>query len=391
MNILFYAWGSHNDPATIEVLNNRPDTNTILYTRKVADYHADSEFAVEFMGLIHSNPIDFVFSYDYFPIISMICELNKIPYISWMLDCPLKTTYSKTITNECNYLFNFDRLFNERLISMGAKHCFHMPLGGYEFFDNSNIPVRNPSGEYACDISFVGSLYNDYKNRFRQAEFDEYTRGFLDGLINSQTKIYGYNFIRDVLNEQLVSEIVSKCSLKLGELFDAPLLNLAADTLGTEVTAREREEVLLTLSSYFDVNLYTKSLTPKLQGLPGLHHQGTVDYETQMPYVFKDSKINLNITSKTIESGIPLRVLDILSCGGFCLTNYQPEIAEYFEDGTDLVMYSSMEDLKSKVKYYLENEKERAEIARNGFEKAAKHHSLGKAINSVLEIMQNLV
>ena len=58
-----------------------------------------------------------------------------------------------------------------------------------------------------------------------------------------------------------------------------------------------------------------------------------------------------------------MRVFDILSCKGFCLTNYQPEIAELFVDGKDLVMYTSMEDLMGKVIYYLNHEEERREIA----------------------------
>lgn len=390
MNILFYAWGSHNDPAAINELNSRPDVNIVLYTKKVADFHADSIFAMEFMELIHSNSFDIVFSYNYFPIISMICEINNLPYVSWMLDCPLRTTYSKTITNDCNYLFNFDKLFNARLISLGAKHCYHMPLGGFEFFEGSNIPVRDSSGKFACDISFVGKLYNEKKYPFRQAEFSEYTKGYLDGIINAQEKIYGYNFIREVLSEDLVSEIASKCNLDLGDMFIAPLRDLASDTLGTEVSAREREDALFALASDMDVDLYTKSTIPDSLKLPGLHFRGTVDYEREMPYVFRDSKINLNITSKTIESGISLRVLDIMFCGGFCMTNYQPEIAEFFEDGADLVMYSSIEDLKSKVSYYLEHEQERAQIALNGYKKVKQNHSLGKAIDSVLKTIGKL-
>ena len=111
---------------------------------------------------------------------------------------------------------------------------------------------------------------------------------------------------------------------------------------------------------------------------------GNKDYEKEMPYIFHNSKINLNITSKTIESGIPLRVFDILSCGGFCLTNYQPEIAQYFTDGEDLVMYSSMEDLVDKVAYYLEHDEEREQIARNGYEKLKGNHDLVNVVQNMI-------
>ena len=41
--------------------------------------------------------------------------------------------------------------------------------------------------------------------------------------------------------------------------------------------------------------------------------------------------------------------MDILGAGGFLLSNYQPELAEYFEDGKEVVMYHSRADLVEKV------------------------------------------
>jgi spore maturation protein CgeB len=56
----------------------------------------------------------------------------------------------------------------------------------------------------------------------------------------------------------------------------------------------------------------------------------------------------------------------VLACGGFLITNYQPEIAEYFENGRELVIYEDYIDLVQKVKYYLAHDEERREIAKNG-------------------------
>jgi hypothetical protein len=43
-----------------------------------------------------------------------------------------------------------------------------------------------------------------------------------------------------------------------------------------------------------------------------------------------------------------------MAAGGFLLSNYQPELAELFRDGEEVVMYTSMDDLKEKAGYYLE-------------------------------------
>lgn len=397
--ILLYRWGSLSEPG-LEKVFKKNKIEYCTFIKKVKDYHADAKFAAEFLQVLHGEKVQAVFSYDYFPIISMLCEMNHIPYISWIYDCPMYTLYSKTITNEMNYILCFDEKYSMYLQQLGAKHCIHFPLaadserlveicnggmaGKTDADRNYGSMKEQVQKKYSCDISFVGNLYNEKKNRLRNVTLSDYTKGYLEGVIEAQLKVYGYNFIRETLTEALVEEIVDKCQLQLGDMYYQDSLEMAANTIGMEVSARERERVLRVLGEYFDVDLYSGSKLPvSLQGLK-IHEKGFADYEKEMPHIFYNSKINLNITSKTIESGIPLRILDILSCGGFCLTNYQLEVAEYFVDGEDLVMYSSMEDLVEKVAYYLEHDEEREQIAGNGYEKLKKNHDLRMKVNEML-------
>lgn len=378
--ILLYRWGSLSEPG-LEKVFRKNKIEYFTFIKKVKDYHADADFAAEFLQVLHGEKIQAVFSYDYFPIISMLCEMNHIPYISWIYDCPMYTLYSKTIVNEMNYLLCFDEKYSMYLQQLGAKHCIHFPLAA----DPERL--EKIEKKYPCDISFVGNLYNEKKNRLRNVVLSDYTKGYLEGVMEAQLKVYGYNFVRETLTGEIVEEIVEKCQLQLGDMYYQDSLEMAANTIGMEVSARERENVLKALGSHFDVDLYSGSKLPvSLQGLR-IHEKGFADYEKEMPHIFHNSKINLNITSKTIESGIPLRVFDILSCGGFCLTNYQPEVAEFFVDGEDLVMYSGMEDLLMKAAYYLEHDEERAQIARNGYEKLKKHHDLAERVTEIINMI----
>ena len=98
-----------------------------------------------------------------------------------------------------------------------------------------------------------------------------------------------------------------------------------------------------------------------------------------MPWIFRNSKINLNMTIKPIRTGLPLRIFDILGCGGFCMTNYQEELEDLFRIGTDLEAYGSPEELEEKCAYYLTHEEERQRIAANGYRKAAESHTAWSA------------
>lgn len=386
--LLVYKWGSLSEPLLCRTIKGM-GWDYVEYARGMTNYHADVVFAKEFMECIHVNGIQMVFSYDYFPLISMICEINKIPYVSWIYDCPQYTLQSKTLTGDYNYIFCFDKVFAERLKAMGALHCYHYPLAGSKgLFEKVSKEKTEETKKYQCDISFVGNLYNEKKNRIRQVELSAYAKGFVEGLIQAQLLVYGYNFLRESLPKSICREIVQKCKLNLGDEYIQDEAQMAADVLGMEVTGRERERVLLSVGNRYSLRLYTSSELPITLQIPNIKKMGFADYDTEVPFIYKNSRINLNVTSKTIESGIPQRVFDILCCGGFCMTNYQSEIAEYFVDGQELVMYSDMEDLLNKIEYYLTHEEERRQIAQNGCRKVLREFELEKSIMTMMEVVE---
>lgn len=84
------------------------------------------------------------------------------------------------------------------------------------------------------------------------------------------------------------------------------------------------------------------------------------------------SKIILNITNSNffcVETGLNLRIFEVLAAGGFLLTDHYEEISELFEIGKEIETYSSAKELKEKVAYYLSHEEERMEIAAAGRKK----------------------
>lgn len=373
--VLVYCWESTSEPMAIQAMKDM-GCQVVEFHGKIKEHHTDAAFAQEFMTKLHAEKVELVFSYDYFPLVSMICEMNHIPYAAWVYDCPQYGLLSKTIMNSCNHIFCFDGAYASRLQQIGAENVYHFPLAcDLELYPAAK--EKKNEADYVCDISFVGSLYNGETNRLLHTKLSEYAEGYVEGLLSAQKEICGYNLIADALPQEIADEIVEKCNLIMGDAYIQMPLRLASDAINRKLTARDREEVLGALAERFDVTLYSNSkLTEKLADSPRLFCKGIVHYWDEMPLVFHNSKINLNITSRTIESGIPQRVFDILACGGFCLTNYQPEIAELFEDGLELVMYTDIDDMLQKVEYYLTHEEERKQIAQAGYEKVKTAFSI---------------
>jgi spore maturation protein CgeB len=245
---------------------------------------------------------------------------------------------------------------------------------------------------YGADVSFVGSLYTE-KCRYDaiSSKLSERTRGFVDGVIEAQLKVYGGNFIPDVLTESVIQEIADADPLFYrGEdvYRDTDRYLAAHQYIGMKLAAVERQRTLAALSERFDVKLYTRS---DASSLPKVHAMGGVSTFTEMPKVFHASKINLNITMRPIETGLSLRIWDVLGCGGFLLTNYQAELPEYFEIGKELEAYESAEELTQKVQYYLTHEEERVEIAIAGYKKAAAYHTYEMRLTEMIKILTQQV
>ena len=120
--------------------------------------------------------------------------------------------------------------------------------------------------------------------------------------------------------------------------------------------------------------------------IPNVNSKGPLKYPDEMPCVFRYSKLNLNPTLKCIQSGIPLRALDIMGAKGVLLSNYQPELAEYFENEKDLILYESIEDAIDKADFYLRHEDLRREIALNGYQKVKESFSYPERINTLFRI-----
>ena len=154
--------------------------------------------------------------------------------------------------------------------------------------------------------------------------------------------------------------------------------------LARKVAEIERTTLLSAVSEHCNLSLFTHSDTPNM---PKAHNMGKVDYYKDMPFVFRDSKINLNLSLKSIQTGIPLRCIDIMGCGGFLLTNYQADMFRHFEAGVHFDFFTDEKDLLTKIDYYLAHEDERMSIAENARENIKLNHNLTNYLQEMIEFV----
>ncbi len=343
----------------------------------------DPETEKMLLTALHEKVPDVVFSVNFFPVISRVCQAEDIRYVSWSYDGPYILLYSDTISYPCNVIYVFDKEMCLEYHRSGIYTVHHMPLAvNTKRLDQIDEALPSTTS-FLYDVSFVGSFYLEKGNFFEQIEaaLPERSRGYLKALIAVQLKIQGYDLIQEMLTP-IMDDLYKAYPVKPLSSGRAPRsFFYEYHVIKPWVTTIERMDLLEAIATRYTVDLFSHT---KDFSAPGLRNHGAVDYLHEMPLVFKQSKIDLNITMRGIKSGIPLRAFDIMGAGGFLLTNYQAEFLDLFVPDEDFVYYTSKEDLLRKVGYYLEHEEERKAIARNGHDKVAARHTYRHRVREML-------
>lgn len=383
MKILFYRYGSICEPDMINALS----MSGFEIIEEKAEITNKNLSQTERVNLVEkhikeSHPM-FVISINFYPVIADICKIYDTIYIGWTVDSPVPELFSKSINHSTNRMFLFDKAQYVSISPYTDGPIFYLPLAAATYrFDEVIASIDDSDRrKFSSDISFVGSLYTE-KDPLVNVKLSEYTDGFINGLTNATLCTYGYNPVYDSLNGTVIDEIKELTKFVMPDAIrDIDRYVVSHCFIGYHISSIERIRTLNALAKYFNVDLYTRSDTSVLEGVN--IHEG-VKTLTEMPKVFNLSKINLNMTIRPIESGLPLRIFDILGCGGFLMTNYQTELTDMFDIGVDLEAYASIEELIDKCDYYLTHDSERMAIARRGYEKVASNHTYFHRIKEML-------
>ena len=103
------------------------------------------------------------------------------------------------------------------------------------------------------------------------------------------------------------------------------------------------------------------------------------------------TRINLGLLSERVPGAVSgdqvtSRTFHIPACGGFLLHERTPELADHYIEGREVACFGSPEELTEKVRYYLDHETERVRIARAGYSRCVRDHSLKNRAEAIIEM-----
>lgn len=390
MKILIYDWNFFTKRDLYRSIKNQGIEIELFYSNFSPRIGAEKEqFTEQLSCFLKDKSYDAFFSINFFPEFAEKANEIGIPYICWTYDSPSLGVVTKQLRFDTNWIFVFDSSEYEMYKGYGLPHLYYLPLGvDNERLGSITVPPMAKMKFYS-EVSFVGQLYQSDMDKILPL-FDEYGAGYIAAIINTQLGVYGTNIIKELINEKIVerfcNEDVKQALMKNlngGFFYDVEKIGVSNTTgfLLKAVTNRERVILLSLLAKHHKVKLYTKGNYQ----IPGVTNMGLVDYVKEMPLVFKCSKINLNITLRTIEAGVPQRVLDIMACKALALTNYQKDMEEYFIDEENILIYHSMEEAADKCNFYLKHEDKAEKIRQKGYHLIKDYFNMGKQLGKIWE------
>ena len=383
--ILMYRWRAYNYLDIKKTFEKMGYEITELW-QHLENYDVDEVFAEKLREELRAQTYEFVFTVNYFALIAEVCHEVGIRYVSWTCDNPLISMYHESVFYDTNRIFTFDETNLREFQAMGVKNIYYLPLAVDTDRIDAMLAEYGRQEVYANEVAFVGSLYERNSYDRMEGQLTDYLRGYFDGIMEVQSDLYGSNILEPSLTPDILEELSEHYELEKSSAKSFSDLGLifSTTTLGFKVAQIQRIHALQELSKRYAVSLYSNSDTSML---PLVQYRGGVEYWTEMPQVFHNTKVNLNFTIPNIKSGIPLRMWDVLGCGGFLLSNFQAETPRFFKEGEHLVSFYSRDDMIEKVGFYLEHDTKRQRIAKNGHDLVQKLHNYDVRMSEMMEAL----
>ena len=364
------------------VLENDLECEQLYIECGTNDY--DEKEIQKISDYIRKVKADIVITMNFCPSVSKACFDTGIPYASWIYDAPVQAIYHDEAKRDTNYFFVFDKYLLETARKLGLKNSFYLPLAANVTRMGTIDLTKEDEKKYSCDISFVGSCYNDdrfmiYRNLVPSAMQSEID----DSLQRISGQWDGMDRIHDSMSSELIAalEIVMHDNgvflhdLTTQMYFEEGLMPLA-------LAGSERHKMMEKLAG-FSPRWYGSGAADK-DKIPGVAYYPRLNYEEELPKAYYFSKINLSTTLHSITSGLSLRVFDIIGAGGFILTNYQPEAEELFEVGKELIVYHDFNELKELTDFYLRNERARLQVLSRGYKRLCGEYTYPIAVKKIM-------
>lgn len=302
----------------------------------------------------------------------------RVPRMVWFLDDPHNFIDEKVRFGSLDFLFTWDFSYESFLRSRGAQSVDHFPY--VADLDQAEAKARE---DFRAPVSYIGQV----------SEFIPQEHG-LDETTGEMCRRAGRQKSLEPSRSygSLVAEFQREFGLRIVQSENDPVPRNICYAIYMVGNALLRIRVLERIMP-FGLRLYGNADWLKVLGDHPLRDgfRGPADPVRDVPDIFVSSQINLNIHSLHALASLNQRDFNCPLMGGFLLTDWVQGADRFFEPDREMVFYHNLDDLESKVRFYLEYPDARKEIIHQGRERVLREHVYAKRVPRVLETLRRRI
>lgn len=320
--------------------------------------------------------------------VAEVCEVERVPLVVWEIDPSTDRTAEVVGTGQnvrlCTYREQNVALYR----AAGFPNVVHVPPG-------SNTEKRHPidlSEEqrrwFGSDVCFVGSSLVSAARKYRRlflqlhASFDsvgsesfEQTEARLDEILAAERADYSNSSVIDLVEERFAEFLVAA---RRSRTRDDPVKWVA------EIAASEKRLDYVKRLAEYKICVWGDREWERIEATSGARYLGTAGNGRELTLVYNGAKIQVDINRSYQTDVIPIRVFDVLACGGFLIAEHSTELGELFETGKELEAYHTLDELEEKVEYYLAHPEQARAIAQRGLAAVRNRHTVQHRVRELL-------
>ena len=328
------------------------------------------------------------FAVNYTNGLAELFESHGVDLICWEVDPATDHLKPISTSSDRAYVFTYREANVEEFVKAGFKNVEHLPLA-------SDTEKRSPTqlsqeehDIYDARLSFVGSsmienakslckiFLSQYK-AYKDGSADAVEEGnqLLEEILSVQRQDFSVYLIHDLLDKYFPNFI--RYLFELPGAYDPSIL------VGEIAAAEKRVNYIAKLGG-LDVKVWGDEGWRNAEQY-GAKYMGSAGHTFEINKIYSASSINVDINRLYQMDIIPMRIFDIMACGGFVLAEYSKELGDIFEIGKEVETYSTLDELVLKATYYLDHESEVLEIAERGREAVLKNHTISGRVKHMLK------
>lgn len=293
-----------------------------------------------------------------------------IPHATWFVDDPRTILMgSMAYGTPSAVAFTWDPAYEAYLEACGFPEVHTLPLAVDATLFNGPL-----AGEATLPPSFVGNSMVDFAAR---------EWGWFDGQPALRQQLERAFAAGRVTREHFGEGLGAILGPEIADALDVEATRHCEMACFIEGTKRLRRDLVSCLQ---DTDLQT-------HGDDGWHGiaaypRSFVSYREDLPAHYRDTLVNLNVTSIQMPHAVNQRVFDCPASGGFLLTDHQTQLETLFDVEKEVVTYSSFGECREKLAYYRRHAATRRAIVAAAQKRVLGEHCYTHRLEKIGELLK---